>query len=103
MVQPSYRKLHDFMKNEYYKNTRPHIAASSLPNGKEYSQACLHFHTTTDLSASDINKKGREEVARINQRMVKVCAYDLTLFVFSFISIKQDTKKNYFFLFYVLD
>jgi len=71
-VQPSYRRLHVFMKQEYLKHTRPSIGASSLPGGAEYYAACLHFHTTTSLSAKEINTIGRNEVERITKRMIKV-------------------------------
>jgi len=72
MIQPAYRRLGEFIRDVYMKHTRPHIGASSLPNGAEYYAACLKFHTTTSWSADRIHQVGKTEVSRIIGRMLKV-------------------------------
>ena len=68
-VRPSYKELSDFILGKYLKNSRAHIGVSTLPRGKEYYASCLRFHTTTNLTASEIHEIGLEEVARIASRM----------------------------------
>ena len=73
-VLPSYIRLSEYIKNVYMENTRPEIAATSLPNGKCYYEGCLKFHTTTNMSAEEVFKKGKEEVKRITENMEAVKA-----------------------------
>ena len=73
-VLPSYTRLSEYIRTVYMENTRPEIAAISLPNGKSYYEACLKFHTTTDMSAQEIFEKGKEEVKRIAEKMEAVKA-----------------------------
>lgn len=68
-VMPSYQKYYDFMVNRYQPNARKNIAASSLPNGKEYYQNRIKHYTTIDISAKQVHKKGLKEVARIRAEM----------------------------------
>ena len=44
---------------------------SSLPSGGDIYQACLRYHTTTDLTAEQIHAIGLAEVATIEARYVK--------------------------------
>lgn len=71
-TQPSYKRLKAFLKNEYLPKSRSKIGVGYLPNGFEYYQACLRFHTTTDLSAYEIHEIGLKEIRRITQRMEMV-------------------------------
>ena len=50
------------METEYLPNTRPSIAATSLPDGESYYAECLRFHTSTDLTPDQIHKIGLDEV-----------------------------------------
>jgi uncharacterized protein (DUF885 family) len=54
------------------KNLRPHIAATSMPNGKKYYEACLKWHLSLDMSPEVIHNKGLEEVKSIETKMQKV-------------------------------
>jgi len=68
-VMPAYQKYYDFMVNRYQPNARKNIAASSLPNGKEYYQNRVKHYTTINISAKQVHEKGLKEVARIRAEM----------------------------------
>lgn len=68
-VIPSFRKLQYFLMEEYLPNSRPDVALSSLPNGKQFYQGCLKYHTTTNLDPLEIHRIGLREVQRITARM----------------------------------
>lgn len=71
-VNPAYKRLSDFVLGEYKEQSRKKIGVSSLPNGKEYYEACLRFHTTTNLTASEVHQIGLGEVSRITHLMEKI-------------------------------
>jgi len=96
-VQPAYGRLNTFMEEEYLQHTRGDIAASSLPGGKDYYSACLHFHTTTNRTAEEIHQIGRKEVNRILGRMLKVkeqTGFKGSLKAFQYY-LRTDPKFNY--------
>jgi len=64
-----------FIETEYIPNLRTEISAcKGYPNGEEYYKDCLHFHTTTSMTASEIHQLGLDEVSRIKNEMEKVAA-----------------------------
>ncbi|XP_064458253.1 uncharacterized protein LOC135368720 isoform X2 [Ornithodoros turicata] len=69
---PAFQKLGSFMKEEYMKNLRPDIAASSLPGGKEYYAACLLYHLGTPLNAEQVHQMGLAEVSRISDSIQQI-------------------------------
>lgn len=71
-VMPAYKAYYDFMVNEYQPNARDNIAASSLPNGKEYYQNRLMHYTTLPLTAMQVHKQGLAEVKRIRAEMDEI-------------------------------
>ena len=71
-IQPSFRKLEVFIRDEYLPNSRPRIGVASLPQGKDYYQAVLKYHTTTNLTPQQIHDIGLKEVVRITKRMDEV-------------------------------
>jgi uncharacterized protein (DUF885 family) len=42
---------------------------SRLPQGRDYYAAALRLHTTTDMSAAEIHRIGREQAAELNARI----------------------------------
>lgn len=64
---PAYKKLADFLKNEYLPKARTTSGISALPNGKEYYQYLIRYHTTTDKTPEEIYQIGLQEVARIGR------------------------------------
>lgn len=71
-VMPAYQGFYDFMVNEYQPNARDNIAASSLPNGKEYYENRLIHYTTLPMTAEQVHTRGLAEVKRIRAEMDKV-------------------------------
>ena len=71
-VLAAYKKLADFIENEYKPKARTDIAATTLPNGHEYYKQCLRFHTSTNLTAKEIHDLGKREVNRISGKMIDV-------------------------------
>jgi len=71
-IIPSYKKLHDFLKDEYIPKTRITTGISDIPGGKEYYQFLINYWTTTDLSPEEIYNTGLQEVKRIHTEMEEV-------------------------------
>ena len=71
-VQPAYRELLAFMRNEYLPGTRTTLAASNLPDGQAYYRAKIREYTTLDLDSGSIHALGESEVARLHAEMMQV-------------------------------
>jgi uncharacterized protein (DUF885 family) len=72
-VVPGYRKFQKFMTDEYVPNCRGTIAASALPNGRDYYRYCVaKFTTLDDITPEDIMATGKAEVGRIRGEMEKI-------------------------------
>lgn len=66
-VTPAYKKLDDFLTNEYLPKSRVTSGISALPNGKEYYQYLIRSQTTTSKTPEEIYQLGLNEVARIGR------------------------------------
>jgi uncharacterized protein (DUF885 family) len=71
-VFPTYRRLHDFMRDEYLPKARETVGMGALPDGKAWYDYRIRDITTTDYSAERIHDMGLAEVARIHGEMRKV-------------------------------
>jgi uncharacterized protein (DUF885 family) len=71
VVQPAYVELLKFMRTEYIPGMRTTIAASDLPDGRDYYRAKIREFTTLDMSPEAIHELGLSEVARLHQAMVE--------------------------------
>ena len=63
---PSYKKLGDFLRNEYLQKARETSGISAMPDGKNYYQYLIRSQTTTNKSPEEIYQTGLAEVARIS-------------------------------------
>lgn len=72
---PSSTKLYEFLANEYLPKTRTTAGISALPNGKDWYNYEVKFHTTTNMTSDEIHTLGLQEVARIRTEMTKIQAY----------------------------
>ena len=70
IVQPAYRDLLKFFRDEYVPHTRTTLAAEALPNGKTYYRQKIREFTTLDLSPDQIHQIGLSEVAKLHQQMI---------------------------------
>ena len=71
-VLPAYRRLHDYLKDEYLAQARDTVAWSELPNGAEWYAYLVRHHTTTSLTPDEVHELGLQEVARIRAEMERV-------------------------------
>lgn len=71
-VLPGYRAFHKFMAEEYIPKARDTIAASALPNGREFYRYCVKRYTTLDLLPEEVHETGKREVARIREEMLGI-------------------------------
>ena len=71
-VIPKYKKLQDFLINEYLPAGRETFGIGSLPHGPETFQYLIKYFTTTNMTPNEIHELGKKEVARIREEMEKV-------------------------------
>lgn len=69
---PKYKKMADFLKNEYLPASRTTSGIGSLHFGKELYTIYVKQWTTTEMTPEEIHELGLKEVARINAEMEKV-------------------------------
>jgi uncharacterized protein (DUF885 family) len=69
-VQPAYRELLTFIRNEYFPGTRTTLAAYDLPDGKAYYRSRILKFTTLDEDPAAIHAFGEAEVARLHAQML---------------------------------
>lgn len=71
-VIPTFKKMHDFLEQEYLPACRETAGAYSLPDGEAYYAFRIKQFTTTTKSADEIFELGKSEVARLLSEMEKV-------------------------------
>ncbi|MCA6422170.1 MAG: DUF885 domain-containing protein [Flavobacterium sp.] len=71
-LEPQFKKMTAFLKNEYLPASRATSGIGSLPNGAALYSVYVKQWTTTDKSADEIHQLGLKEVARIKAEMEKV-------------------------------
>jgi uncharacterized protein (DUF885 family) len=71
-IGPAYRRLYDFIRDEYSRQARRSVGWSELPDGKNWYAFLAAAYTTTQLTPEEIHTIGLSEVARIRGEMEKV-------------------------------
>jgi len=71
-VIPSYRRLHDFLRDEYLPKARNSVGLDALPDGKAWYEYNVRNISTTDYTPAQIHEIGLREVERIHGEMRKV-------------------------------
>ena len=71
-LEPQFKKMTAFLKNEYLNASRTSSGIGSLPNGKELYKVYVKQWTTTTKTPEEIHALGLKEVARIKAEMEKV-------------------------------
>ena len=69
---PAFRRLRDFVRDEYLPKTRSSVAWSALPDGQAWYAFQVAEHTTTRMTPEEIHQLGLAEVARILGEMDRV-------------------------------
>lgn len=72
VINPGYKKLHDFVRDEYMPVTRTEAGIWSLPDGKERYEYAVENYTTLKIDADSVFNLGMSEVERIRKEMEKV-------------------------------
>ncbi|MFZ6843666.1 DUF885 domain-containing protein [Undibacterium sp. RuTC16W] len=68
-VLPSHKLLLQFLRTEYFPQSRQDLSAESLPDGKAYYRSKIEEFTTLALSPDDIHEIGLIEIAKIRREM----------------------------------
>lgn len=71
-IMPAYKRMKEFLVNEYIPNCSDKAAISETALGRPYYDFLVKQHTTTSLTAEQIFDIGEKEVARITAEMEKV-------------------------------
>ena len=66
---PAYRRLLEFMRDEYLPASRASVGLDALPGGAHWYAYRVREMTTTDLTPAQIHAIGLQEVARIHEEM----------------------------------
>jgi uncharacterized protein (DUF885 family) len=71
-VLPAYRRLHDYLKNDYLPQARDSISWADLPTGNEWYAQLIRYHTATSLAPEAVHEVGLRDVARIRGEMERI-------------------------------
>jgi len=72
VIEPAYRRMFEFLRNEYLPHARPSVGLGQIPGGAALYDYDVRLHTTTALSAAQIHALGIAEVAAIEAELAKV-------------------------------
>jgi uncharacterized protein (DUF885 family) len=64
-VLPAYRRLRDFMRDDYRPACRESLSLAELPGGRDWYRFRVRLFTSTDLEPEEIMRLGAEESRRI--------------------------------------
>jgi uncharacterized protein (DUF885 family) len=68
-IVPAYRRLRDFLRDEYLPRARTSVAWTALPDGEAWYAFFVQEHTTTSMAPEEIHQLGLSEVTRILTEM----------------------------------
>ncbi|XP_076453621.1 uncharacterized protein LOC143288855 [Babylonia areolata] len=74
LVFHAYTKLKNYIENVYVLHTREGWGVGTLPQGKEYYQACLKWYLSLNMTPDQVHRLGLAEVARIVALMQGIMA-----------------------------
>jgi uncharacterized protein (DUF885 family) len=73
-ILPSYRSLHDFLRDEYLPRARQSVGLSALPLGESWYAFLIKRETSSRLSAGEIHALGLAETERLHGRVQTLLA-----------------------------
>lgn len=71
-LRPAYRRLRDFIRDDYLPRARTGVGLFELPGGEDWYATLVRHTTTTDLTPAEIHEIGLREVASIHGEMRQV-------------------------------
>jgi uncharacterized protein (DUF885 family) len=69
-VLPAYRRLHDYLAQDYLPKARDTVAWTDLPSGDLWYAHLVRLHTSLDLTPDEVHELGLREVARLRANFV---------------------------------
>ena len=69
-VLPAYRRLHDYLAQEYLPRARDTVSWSDLPSGDLWYAHLVRYYTSTNMTPADVHELGLREVARLRAGLV---------------------------------
>jgi uncharacterized protein (DUF885 family) len=72
LLIPAYRKMRDFLRDEYLPHTRETVGLSDIPGGAELYGYNARTITTTDLTPEQIHEIGKREAEKLFVEMERV-------------------------------
>lgn len=73
-ILPSYRLLHDFLRNEYLPRARASVGISALPLGDSWYAFLIRREIGAAMAPADIHALGKAEVERLHGRLQALLA-----------------------------
>jgi uncharacterized protein (DUF885 family) len=74
VIEPAYRRLYDFLANEYLPRARSTVGLGEMPGGRALYDYDVRHHTTTATPPNAIHDLGVAEVERIENELGKLRA-----------------------------
>ena len=74
VIEPAYRRMFDFLQHEYLPRARDSVGLGQMRGGAALYDYDVRFHTTAQLSSSQIHALGLAEVTRIEAELAKIQA-----------------------------
>ncbi len=71
-LMPAYKRLRDYIANDYMQHTRDSVGRNALPNGQAWYAYDARQNTTTNKPPAEIHQIGLDEVTRIHGEIRKV-------------------------------
>jgi len=71
-INPVYRKIVSFLKNEYLPNSRDSYGYGELPGGEEWYKFLVKYYTSTNISADEIYEIGMKQIEQTHAEMNKI-------------------------------
>jgi len=68
-VLPAYRRLHDYLAQEYLPKARTTAGWSDLPSGDLWYAYLVRYHTTAEHTPDEVHELGLREVARLRANL----------------------------------
>lgn len=71
-VIPAYRRLHEFVRDEYLPKCRASVGLGALPDGARWYAFLARAYTTTETPVEEIHQLGLTEIARLDGEIAKL-------------------------------
>lgn len=94
-VVPGFEAFHSFLTYTYIPGARETIAATDMPNGEEYYEHKVRYHTTLDRSPEKIHETGKQEVKRIRNQMMEIVEQEDFEDFDSFVEFLRNDEQFY--------